>query len=261
MSRWFTLFKKELLEMVRNFKWIWVPITFMILGVMDPLTSFYMPQLLDALGGLPDGTVIEIPYPSAPEALLMSVGEFDTIGVLIIALITMGIIAGERKSGVAGMILVKPIPFSYYITAKWAGALLIVWFSYFVGMLSSWYYTGILFDWIPFMEFLQGFLVYGVWLSFIMTLTLLYSSIFKSPGLAGFLSIASAIVLNLVSGALAHLLEWSPALLMSYVSQFYISGAFPEDTLPALLIAFASIGVLLVFSIVVFRKKELAESK
>lgn len=259
MNRWFALFRKELLEMVRNFKWIWVPITFMILGVMDPLTSYYMPQILDAVGGLPDGTVIELPYPTAPEALLMSIGEFDTLGVLIIALITMGIVAGERKSGVAGMILVKPVPFSFYITAKWAGALLIVWVSYFMGMIASWYYTGILFDWIPFFEFLQGFFVYGIWLTFILTLTLLYSSIFRSPGLAGFLAIASAIVLNLVSGALSHVLEWSPALLMTYVSQFYLSGTFSEHTFPALIIAIAGIGLFLAFSIVIFRKKELAQ--
>lgn len=259
MNRWFTLFKKELLEMVRNFKWIWVPITFMILGVMDPLASYYMPQILDAVGGLPDGTVLEIPYPTAPQSLLMSIGEFDTLGVLIIALITMGIVAGERKSGVAGLILVKPVPFSFYITAKWAGACLIVWVSYFMGMLASWYYTGILFGWIPFMEFLQGLVVYGIWLTFIMTLTLFYSAIFRSGGLAGFFAIASAIVLNLVSGALSHVLEWSPALIMDYVSQFFLSGTFPEATFPALIIAISGIGLFIVLSIVIFRKKELAE--
>src|SRR5690606_36374281 len=105
-------------EMARNFKVIWVPLTFLFLGAIDPLTAYYMPKIIDALGGLPEGTVIEIPLPSPGESLLMSVGQFDTLGVLIIALMLMGTVAGERKSGVAEMVLVKPVPVGFYISAK-----------------------------------------------------------------------------------------------------------------------------------------------
>ena len=64
MNLWFVLFKKECLEMVRNFKVIWVPLTFLFLAKLIPLTAYYMPKIIDALGGLPEGTVIEIPLPS-----------------------------------------------------------------------------------------------------------------------------------------------------------------------------------------------------
>ena len=61
MNNFLILFKKEMKESMRNGKWIWIPVVFMIIGVSQPLTSYYMPQILEAAGNLPDGAVIEIP--------------------------------------------------------------------------------------------------------------------------------------------------------------------------------------------------------
>jgi len=118
MSQWFTLLQKELLEMTRNFKWIWVPISFILIGVMDPLSTYYLPQILNTIGDLPEGAVIDIPTPPAPEVLMMSLANYNLLGILIIILTTMGLISGERKSGVAGMILVKPVSYFSFVTAK-----------------------------------------------------------------------------------------------------------------------------------------------
>ncbi len=233
MSQWVTLFQKEILEMWRNFKWIWVPITFILLGVTEPLTSYYLPQILDTLGGLPEGSKIEIPIPSAAEVLAASLGQYSTIGVLVIVLSTMGIIAGERKSGVAAMILVKPVSYLSYITSKWAGSLLLVWLSFFIGYLATWYYTGQLFEWVAIGEFFQSFLLYGLWLTVILTITVFFSSLLFAPGMAGFISLALVLVLSIISGTLSHLLEWSPAQLTSYASTGLMTGELPEHTLPA----------------------------
>ncbi|MEH7526490.1 hypothetical protein V7149_24970 [Bacillus sp. JJ1503] len=51
MNQWVTLFNKEMVELSRNFKWIWVPIVFILLAVKEPLTVYFMPQILDAVGG------------------------------------------------------------------------------------------------------------------------------------------------------------------------------------------------------------------
>lgn len=258
MRQWFTLFNKEMLEMTRNFKWIWVPISFILLGVMDPLSTYYMPQILDTLGGLPEGTVLEMPTPPAPEILMMSIAQYNMLGVLIIVLITMGLISGERKSGVAGIILVKPVSYSYYITAKWAGALVLIWISYFIGLLASWYYVGVLFDWLPLVDFLQVFFVYGIWLSFVLTITIFVNAFFITPGVVGFVSIAVILIFSLISGSLSHLLEWSPAQLTSYVGEFLATDSFPDAYLPTILIAFGGIVAMLFGAVFVFKKKELS---
>jgi ABC-2 type transport system permease protein len=258
MSQWMTLFQKEILEMWRNFKWIWVPITFILLGVSEPLTSYYLPQIIDSLGNLPEGSVIEIPPPSAGAVLATGLSQYSTLGVLIIVLGTMGVIAGERKSGVAAMILVKPVSYLSYVTSKWAGSLLLVWLSLFIGYLSTWYYTGQLFDWIPFGEFLQSFVLYGLWLTVVLTITVFFSSALLAPGMAGFISLALTLVVSIVSGALSHLLEWSPSQLTNYASALLTVGELPESTLPASLLSIIVIVILLWLSVFLFKKKELA---
>ena len=258
MSQWLTLFQKEILEMWRNFKWIWVPITFILLGVKEPLTSYYLPQIIKSFGGLPEGAVIEIPPPTAGAVLASGLSQYSTIGVLIIVLGTMGVIAGERKSGVAAMILVKPVSYFSYVTSKWAGSLLLVWFSLFIGYLSTWYYTGQLFEWVAFGEFLQSFVLYGLWLTVVLTVTVFFSSSLLAPGMAGFISLALIIVVSIVSGALSHLLEWSPSQLTSYASALLTVGELPDDTMPTSLLAILVIVILLWLSVFLFKKKELA---
>ncbi|MEH7275071.1 ABC transporter permease [Neobacillus vireti] len=258
MRQWSTLFQKEMLEMWRNFKWIWVPITFILLGVSEPLTNYYMEPLLNALGGLPEGAVFDIPTPSAGAVLASGLSQYSTIGVLIIVLSTMGVIAGERKSGVAAMILVKPVSYLSYITAKWAGGILLVWISLFIGYLATWYYTGQLFDWIPFGEFFQSYLLYAIWLSVVLTVTVFFSASLMAPGMAGFISLALALVVSIISGALVHLLEWSPSQLTGYASSLLTAGELPDDTLPASLVGILIIAILLWLSVLIFKKKELA---
>src|SRR5690625_1038278 len=105
--QWKTLFHKEMLENWRNYNWIWVPLVIIVLAIMDPLTNYYLPEIIEAVGGVPEGAVFEIPTPTAQEAMMMSLSQLSTLGVLIFTFITMGTIAGERRSGVAEVIFTR----------------------------------------------------------------------------------------------------------------------------------------------------------
>lgn len=258
MNQWMILIHKELLEMWRNFKWIWVPITFILLGVQKPLTSYYMEDILDSFGNLPEGAKIVIPKPSAAEVLVQSLSEYTSLGILIIVLSTMGIIAAERKSGVAAMILVKPVSYLSFVTAKWMGAIMLVWFSFFMGYLATWYYTGILFDWISFNDFIQSFLLYALWLTVVLTITIFFSALLLTPGIAAFSSLAVVIVFSLLSSTLSNRLQWSPAQLTGYANELLIKQGISDYILPASLTAAFCIIILLFLSVYAFRKKELA---
>lgn len=259
MNQWRTIFQKEVLEMWRSKKWIWVPIVFILIAVIDPITTYYMPQILDKAGNLPPGTVIKIPTPSAPEVLAKSLSQFNLLGVLVIVLITMGTVSGERKSGVAELILVKPVSYTSFISAKWASLLLLIWSSYFVSYLLSWYYVGQLFATVPFSDFIISFFIYGIWLTIVLTITLFFSSMLSSSGAAGALSLVVIIVLNSISGMLNQTLKWSPALLPSYTSEYIVSGGISNESLTAtLMVTGIVIALLLVSSVLLFRKKEFA---
>lgn len=259
MTQLLTLLEKEIVEMARNFKLIWVPISFILLGVIDPLTTYYMPQILDSVGGLPEGAVIEIPVPSAAEVLITSMGEYQTIGVLIIALSLMGTIAGERKSGVAQLILVKPVSYFSYITSKWISGLILFIFSLFLGLMASWYYTGILFEFIPIADFLAAAMIYALWLALVVTVVIFFSALIRQPGAAAAISIATVLIWSLIGGSFSHLLEWSPTQLFDYASNLLMTGRIPQNTLPATFLTAGIIVLLLVLAVMVLRQQELAD--
>ncbi|WP_053366404.1 ABC transporter permease [Bacillus sp. FJAT-27245] len=259
MSQFLTLLQKEILEMWRNFKWVWVPIVFIILGVQEPLSIYYMPQLIDSLGGLPEGAVIEIPTPAPAEVLAGGIGQYNMMGFIIIILLSMSLVAGEVKSGIAAMILVKPVKHGYYIAAKWVGAVLLVWASFFIGYLVTWYYTGLLFDWVPFDAFIGSFFIEGLWLTFILTITLFFSAVFNVPGAAGFAAAAVGIILSLVSNSLAHILEWSPGLLPAYASTYLIEDSLKRDGIMAIVLTAVILAILLFLAMRIFKNKELAD--
>ncbi len=77
MMQWFVVFRRENLENWRNYKWIWIPIVFMLLGVMDPLSTYYLPKIIEANGGMPEGSSLNL-HDFRPEDIIMSsLGQFS----------------------------------------------------------------------------------------------------------------------------------------------------------------------------------------
>ncbi|MCC5800551.1 ABC transporter permease [Rossellomorea vietnamensis] len=252
------LFRKEMLELIRNYKMIWMPFIFILFGLTEPLTAYYMPEILQSVGDLPDGTVISIPTPSAGEVLLSIMNQFSTLGVLVIVLGFMGTVAGERKSGNAILVLVKPVPYSSYIYSKWSAAFVLVWVSYSLGMLSGMYYIHLLFDGIDLHISIQGFLVYGLWLTFIMTLVIFFSSLVQTPGLAAFYTIASTMLITFFSGYMTKTLKWSPGQLISYVNDLILQDRWTENLSGTIYLTLAICLTILILTPTLSRKKELS---
>ncbi|WP_421378927.1 ABC transporter permease [Bacillus salacetis] len=258
MKQFVVLLKKELLESRRNFKWMWMPIVFILFGITEPLTAYYMPDILDAVGNLPEGAVIEIPPPTSEEVLLSTIGQYSMMGVLVIVLGFMGTVAGERKNGSASLVLVKPVSYHSYILSKWAAAMILVWISYILGMLSSWYYINILFENISAESFLKALVTYGFWLSFVVTLTVFFSSLTSSPGVAAFSAIAVSIFLSFLSGTFSNQLEWFPSQLSSYTAEILMEGKWSGDLTMTIAATVVLIIILIATSPVLFKKRELS---
>ncbi|WP_077619878.1 ABC transporter permease subunit [Bacillus sinesaloumensis] len=258
MRQWSILFKKEWIEMTRNFKIMWIPLVFILLGIMQPVTSYYLPEIIKAAGELPEGSVFEIPIPSPQEVIVQTLGQFSQIGVLVLVLAFMGIVAAEKNSGVSDIILVKPVSFANYITAKWVSIAIMTLGSFLLGIVASWYYTGILIGDIEFGELLKGSLVYGTWLLFLVTVTLLLSSLFKSTMFVAFMSLLVAIGLSAITSLLSKWMTWSPARLSNHASELLLTGSPGKHFALSFTITILLIVVLLVSSIFFFTKKERA---
>lgn len=254
-----TLFNKELLEKWRNLQWIWVPLVFILLSIMDPITTYYMPQILESLGGMPEGAVFEMPTPSPSDAMMMSLAQLSSLGVLVIVLMSMGTISGEVKSGTAELILAKPVSSINYVTAKWGAFLCLILISFVLGMLMSWYYTVILFGKLSFSSFLFLCLFYGLWLAFVVSLSIFYNALSKIPGMVAFLTIATVILLSLITQLFGNYLLWSPANLSFHINHMLIFSEVSMDLMMTGLITILTICLLLVSAVNLFKSKEIGQ--
>ncbi len=244
--------------MTRNFKILWIPLVFILLGIMQPVTSYYLPEIIKAAGELPEGAVFDIPVPTPQEVLVQTFGQYSQIGILVLVLAFMGIVAAEKNSGVSDIILVKPVSFANYITAKWVSIAIMTLGSFLLGILASWYYTGVLIGNVEFGELMKGSLVYGTWLLFLVTVTLLLSSLFKSNIFVAFMSLLVAIGLSALTSLLSKWMTWSPARLSTHASSLLLTGSPDKQFALSLTVSLLLILVLLVSSIYLFAKKERA---
>src|SRR5699024_12545452 len=124
IMQWYTIFEKELVENWRNRKWIWVPLGFILVAVMDPVTYYFLPQIIELSGGLPEGPVLEMPIMQPAEVGATSLESLSTYGIVILELFTMGAISGEINSRVIEMIRVKPVKYRNIITLNWFTSIL-----------------------------------------------------------------------------------------------------------------------------------------
>lgn len=253
--QWRTLFSKELLENWRNYKWVWFPLVFVLLAIMDPITTYYLPLIMDSVGGLPEGTVIDMPHPAPAEAIMMSLGQLSSLGVLVIVVMLMGTIANEIKSGVAELVLVKPVSYTNYITAKWVTYTLMIYFALWLGLTMSWYYITILFGPLDYTAVLQTIFFFGLWLLFVLTITIFYNTFIKVPGLVAALSIITLVAISIITDIFDHILTWSPVKLSTYIQEMLISNVISTDLIMTASITILLIISLLIGSIYIFERK------
>lgn len=254
--QWSTLFQKEIAENWHNKKWIWVPLVMVLLTIMDPISYYYLPEIINLAGGVPEGTVIEIPTLAAEEVVMMSLEQLSMFGVLIIALISMGTIAGERNSGITEIILVKPVRYHNYITAKWMTLLLLVWGSLALSMFLSWYYTNLLFGELPLLVLLKIIFFYGLWFTFVLTLSLFFNTLFKTPGLVAACTIFTIVLMSIINMIFGHKLTWFPNQLSNYIHEMVVINKISTELVGTSIIISLLIVLILTAAITIFKHKE-----
>ncbi|MCQ6562583.1 ABC transporter permease [Paenibacillus mendelii] len=254
MTQWFVLYCREWLELVRSYKLIWVPIVFILLGASQPITTYFLPEILASAGNLPEGTTFEFPVPTAVEVLAQTLGQFGTLGVLVVALSSMGAISGERVSGTASMILVKPVSYGAFVTSKWAAMLTLSTISFAMGYGAAWYYTMALFEAVGWREVGGSLLLFALWLGFVGTLTILFSSLLRSAAAAAFSALAVSVLLSLSASMLPNAFAWSPGNLSKLAASFVMNHT-AEGLWLVVLVTFCAMAAALTASAAVLRKR------
>ncbi|KOP77371.1 hypothetical protein AMS61_24890 [Bacillus sp. FJAT-21351] len=238
MKNLIVLIKKEYVQMLRDFKVIWLPIVFIFLGAAQPVLTHYLPAILKALGGS-QGITIDpsMTAQKGGEVLASTLGsQFDQLGLMILAISMMGIIQTDKANGMLAFILTRPVTVPSYIGGKMVSNYLMAAFSVTIGYFTSYLYVNYLFTAVPFSQMITGLIFYLVWILFIVSFTIMTSAIFHSQGIIALISIVFLIGCRIIVGLNPIVDQLNPASMSKHAMETLITGLVNSNAVGNLLL-------------------------
>lgn len=258
MSEFAVLAKKEFVQMVREYKVIWLPLVFIFLGITQPVVSYYLPSILEALGGS-QGITIDpsMAAQKGGEVLASTLGsQFDQLGVMIIIVSMMGVVQSDKANGMLAFILTRPVTVGSYISGKIISNYLFVAFSVALGYLVSYLYVVFLFTSVDFADLIVALLFYLLWILFIVSFTTMISTIFNSQGIIALISIVFLLGCRIIVGLSPVMDNVNPASMSKHAMEVLILGTVNSQAIWGALAALELTAVaILVTSIWISKKK------
>ncbi|KRE32259.1 ABC transporter permease [Paenibacillus sp. Soil724D2] len=227
MNHFNVLMKKEFVQMVREFKIIWLPLVFIFLGITQPVVSHYLPSILKSLGGAQGITIDPSMAAQQGGEVLASTlaSQFDQLGVIIIAISMMGVLQTDKVNGMLAFILTRPVTVVSYIGGKIIANYIFVACSVTLGYLISYVYVNLLFTNVNFVDAVIASLFYLLWVLFMVSFTTMISTIFNSQGIIALISIVFLLGCRIVLGLSSFTDFLNPASMSKQAMEVLITGA------------------------------------
>ena len=245
MTGLWVLTRKELLEQRRTWKFLAMAGVFAIVAVLGPGVFAIVQRVNDNPRGANE----------AREALYTIGGEIiPTLGTFLVIIIAMGALANERATGTAAMTLSKPVTRSAFVAAKFLGLFLSIFGAVAVGAIVAYVLTLLLFADGGLGRFAIGVTVSATYLLFIASMALFWSALFSRQMVAGGITFALFIALNILR-VVPHAERYLPVASPDWATS--IIRAETTDHWPTFAIACGLIALLPLAALAVFRRKEL----
>ena len=249
MAGFGVLLRKEWREQTRNFKILWIPLVFIILGVMEPITNHFLPEIMKSVGNMPEGMDFLWPEFQGSDIFISLLGQYQFIGILVIVLAFMGTISGERKNGTATLLYVRPMSFPAYFLSKWLVVNALVLGSVWLGFMAAWYYIDILFNAVDVGSLVAFIATYSLWIIFVVTVVLALSAWLPTGGAAG-LAIMITLIYPIIDALIGAYWAVSPWKLANYATFWFQADADLSDLWMSTGVTGIVIILLLLFGII-----------
>jgi ABC-2 type transport system permease protein len=249
----FVALRKEWMELIRTYRLLIVAVVLVFFGLASPLLAKFTPEIISLI---PEGESISllIPPPIVWDAVFQYVKNITQFGIILALLLTMGAVAQEKDKGTAAMILVKPMPRSSFLGAKFTAIAAMFAICLIAAGLACYYYTLLLFEALDILRWLVLNTLLFLYLMVYVALTLFCSTLTKSQAAAGGIALGLLVILNLV-GAIPNLGKYLPGELISWGTRLMQGNA--SSSWAALGISLGLIVVSVLAAWLVFRKQEL----
>ena len=246
--------RKEMLYQWRTWRVVIVCAVMFVFAIMSPLLTKFTPQLLSSLEGaemfadlIPEMTVID--------SLNQHIETMTQFGFILVILIGMGAVAGEKESGTAGIVLSKPLSRGAFISSKYFSQALLYLLAFIIAAAAGYYYTITLFGALEIGVFLGINALLLLWMLVFAAITLLGSTLGSSTGAAAGFSLGGAILV-LLTGSIPRVGGLFPSGLLAWASQIGTQSETAHNW-GAVTLGLVIIIICLVSALGVFERQEL----
>jgi ABC-2 type transport system permease protein len=212
-----TSIRKELLYQWRTWRILILCAVLLAFSIMSPLLTKFTPQLVSSLEGAEMFADL-IPEMTVVDSLNQHIETMTQFGFILVILIGMGAVAGEKERGTAGLVLSKPLSRSAFLFSKYFSQALLYILAFIIAAAAGYFYTITLFGELDIAIFLgiNGLLL--LWILIFASVTLLGSTLGNSTGAAAGFSLGGAILL-LLSGSIPRIGALLPGGLLAWSGQ------------------------------------------
>lgn len=254
-----TLLSKEFYWNWRSFRYPALILVFVFFALLNPPTIKYMNEILSLFAGV-EGIGALLPEPTAQEAMSSVFSDLSQIGVLVLIFVTMGIVAREKETGVAGWMLSKPVGRSRYLLAKVITLYATIVLGLAAASLLAYLYTWSLLGRVGVQGVLWAYFSLATYMILMGSLTFALSTLLRTPLQAGGVAVVvfflSGIGNLLVSGS-SLVRSVYPNTLLGKLGPLVYGASQPGDVAGALAVTLAMALVIVALAVRRFSRMEL----
>jgi ABC-2 type transport system permease protein len=200
------VWRLELLRIWRTRRIVALGAIFVILGLGEPILTYYLPELVKGSG---HGVQITVPKQTATDAMAAFAGDVGQLGTLVVVVVAAASLAIDANPSLAAFYrsrIHRParLLVPRYATVTAASVAMLA-----LGTISAVYETAVLFGAVPIGALVGGFALEAVWICFATSIVAVFASLVR--GLAGVVggSIALLLALGLL-GSASSVSSWLP---------------------------------------------------
>ena len=186
---------KEWKESVKTARFWVVIAVFGVFGMLGPLTARYINEILTSVGG-DLGGLIQLPPPVVSDSWLQFYKNMNQMGILVMVLMYMNTVAGEKRRGSVLLVLSKGVSRATFLLSKLLSAVMVFTCAYVLALGLQIAYTQVLFGEIGNSGLPVGLFAFWCYGIGMLALTLLMSPLARGTGVAAVMTLGGYLLIQ-----------------------------------------------------------------
>lgn len=215
-----TLWRLEVIRLVRSLRWVILAAVYGFFGVLGPLTARYLPDILEQV----EGSTAGLPEFGPADGITQYVGNAQQLGILAVAFVAAAALAIDSKLELAVFFRTRA-SMRDLMTPRLVINAIAASLAFVFGAIIAYVGTGILLAWIDLGPFVLGVLLQCVYLAFAVAVVGLMASIVRRVVATALVSVGVLIALGLLT-LVTPIAPWLPSDLAGALDQLIRGGEF-----------------------------------